>query len=86
MTFDHYCWMTDQIYHFRQDSSAVRRGFETSFMTDIAERFEEEGPAMFLSFKMMTILWRIGNQRYGMSWSDYVDPNCPQWLSVKDSL
>lgn len=86
MNFDQFCWMIDHSHHFRSDEKVVARGFETSFMTDLCDRFEEEGAEMFMSHKMMNILWRIGRQRYGMVWSDYVDPDCPDWLAVKDSL
>ena len=66
-------WLIDLIDHYNQDPDSVQEGFETNFLTDIAERFEKEKAEMFVSPKMMNILRRIGSQRYGMDWNEYRD-------------
>ncbi|MGI9493887.1 MAG: hypothetical protein ACR2QF_15935 [Geminicoccaceae bacterium] len=65
--------MIDLIDHYNNDPDTVPEGFETNFLTDIAERFKNEKSDMFVSPKMMNILRRIGSQRYGMNWDRYRD-------------
>ena len=66
-------WLVVLLDHYNQDPDAVPEGFETGFITDIAERFEKEGAEMFVSGRMMNIIRRIGQQRYGMDWEEYRD-------------
>lgn len=66
-------WIIDLLDHFDKDPDPVSQGFETDFLCDIAERFAEEKAEMFVSGKMMNILRRIGEQRYGMKWQEYRD-------------
>lgn len=73
LKLDQESWLVDLIDHYTQDPDQVAEGFETDFLTDIAEKFENEGSEMFVSGRMMNILRRIGTQRYGMNWDQYTE-------------
>lgn len=86
LSLEQYEWMSDQIERFDADVRSVARGFEESFLTDLSERFKEEQEQMFLSARMFEILRRIGDQRMGMDWENYVSPKDIGWYAVKPRI
>ena len=86
LTFEQWSWLIDQLHHFDQDPGAVAFGFETDFLTDLSERFKEEGTQMFVSPRMMVILRRIGWYKFNMKWDDYVEEGDEEWLKNHPTL
>lgn len=74
----------DLLALYNQDDGAVPEGFETNFLCDLAERHAraEKGvidpetqleTVFFISEKMLKILHRIGEERFGMDPGEYRD-------------
>ena len=73
LPLDKESFLIDLKEFYSNDPDVVPQGFETNFLTNILERFENEGAEMFVSPKMMAIIKRIGEERYGMNWDAYKD-------------
>ena len=71
MDLSHESWLVDLIDNHKKNPEQVPPGFEENFICDIAERFSTEGVEIFISHRMMKILVRIGEERYGMQWAEY---------------
>jgi hypothetical protein len=66
-------FLLDLFYHRENDPDVIPFGFEANFIKDMDDRYGEEGVLMFMSGRMMNIIRRIGRERYGMEWVNYVD-------------
>ena len=62
---DQESYLNDILELFAADPT-VCTSWECGFLNDQRERYDEEGPNMYLSPKQFGIVRRIGEQRYGV--------------------